>query len=100
MVRGFFAVAHVGVNLAGLQTVCGLWAEQEVVNADAVVFLARAGLIIPERIGFRGAGRDAQGVGQTEVQQAAIGVAGLGQKQGVLVQTSGRAASSACGITL
>ena len=99
MVRGLVAAAHLFVDAGVGHQVGGLRAEQQVVDADAVVAFPRADLIIPEGVeaALRQPGADR--VGEAEVQQAAEGGAGIGQIERVL-QASGSETSLNSGITL
>ena len=68
-------------NLDALEPVGGLRREQQVIDADAVVLLPGAGLVIPERVFMRRAVSLHVGVAQPEIEQRAIGGAGLGLEQ-------------------
>src|ERR1700733_5813606 len=50
MIGGLIAAAHFLVDRHGLQSVCGLRRQEKMVDADAVVLLPGARLIIPERV--------------------------------------------------
>ena len=78
MVGGLLPAAGVLVDAGGDEPVGRLRRGQDVVDADAVVLLPGARLIVPERVdaGPRQAG--AHDVGEPEVQERAVGGAGLG----------------------
>ena len=73
------------------QPVGGLRRQQQVVDANAVVLLPGAGLIIPERIKVAGIARRADGVGEPEIEQRAELLAGLRQKQRIILPGLGAA---------
>ena len=61
------------------------WGESmQVIDADAVVLLPRAGLIVPERVQAPRVGRRPQGVGQAERHELAEFHPRLGQEQRVV----------------
>ena len=66
------------------QPVGGLRRQQQMIDADAVVLLPGAGLVIPERVEVGCVADGADGVGEAEIGQRAELLAGLRQKQRVL----------------
>jgi hypothetical protein len=66
VVGGLFHGAHIAVDVAGDQTVGGLGGQEGDIDADAVVSLPSAGLIIPECIGVRISADGGVGVGEAE----------------------------------
>jgi len=71
------------VDAAGAQPICGLWAEQQVVDATAFVAIPRPGPIIPPPIASALRIAGPKRVGQAQIHNAAQGVAAFGQKQRV-----------------
>src|SRR5262249_5125058 len=53
VVRWLLAATHMLVDLAGFETIGSLRRQENVIDADAVVFLPGTGLIIPKRILMR-----------------------------------------------
>ncbi len=78
MVRGLFLAAGLRFDLAVGQQIGGFGAQQEVVDADAVILVPRASLIIPETIVSAARCPCAEGFGETKIQNAAEGTAALG----------------------
>ena len=74
---------------AAVQPVGGLRRQQQVVDADAVVLLPGAGLIIPERVEARVVADRANRIGQPEIAEARKLRAGLRQEQRVVDPGSG-----------
>ena len=66
-----------------LQPVGGFRRQQEMVDADAVVLLPGAGLVIPERIEFCGIRRCPDGLDQPDVLEAAERFAGARKEESV-----------------
>src|SRR5688500_236538 len=50
VVRGFFPGAHMAVDTGLVEPVGGFGREHDVIDADAVVPLPGAGLVVPERV--------------------------------------------------
>ena len=78
MVGRLFTASNVLVDLTVLQQVRSLWRQQEVVDADAVVTVPGARLIIPERIVTRAPRPGAKGFGEPKVYDALKGGAAFG----------------------
>ena len=53
------------------QPVGGLRRQQQMIDADAVVFGEGAGLVVPERVEIAGVADGANGVGEAEIGQRA-----------------------------
>src|SRR5262249_17066677 len=69
VVGWLFPGTHVTVDAGSRQPICRLRRQQQVIDADAVVLLPSAGLIIPERVeSWCVAGR-AHGIGQSDVEE-------------------------------
>ena len=84
MVGGAFLGAGSAVDGAGLEAGGEVGREKEVVDADAAVVLEGLAEVVPEGelAGFAGV-EVAEGVGVAEVDEGAVGGAGLGLKEGV-----------------
>src|SRR5690606_1984646 len=85
VVGRLFAGAHFLVDRDAAQAVGGLRREEQVVDADAVVALPGAGLVVPERIEAVLVGDGAQGVCEAEVEKGAELRARLRQEQRILL---------------
>src|SRR5262249_44755256 len=83
MVRGLLPAARVLVDTGGEKPIGRLRGGQNVIDADAVILLPGTGLIIPERVEPRSRQPCAHDVGETEIEESAIGRAGLGLIEGV-----------------
>ena len=66
--EGFSQLRGRGIDLAGLKPVGGLRRQQQMVDAQALVLLVGAGLIIPERVAVRLVVAGAERVGQPEIE--------------------------------
>src|SRR5580692_10400233 len=66
MVGGLVAGSHLLVDRDRLQLVGGLRRQEQMVDADAVVLLPGASLIIPKAVEARSVGGGAQGVDEAE----------------------------------
>ena len=84
MIAGLVHVARVAMGLDPPQPVRGLGRQQGEVDADAVVPLPGAGLIVPEAVGPGRFAPHLVRVGQAQVLQGAEGLAALGLEQGVV----------------
>ena len=100
MVRRLLAAANLLVDGAALETVGGLRREQDMIDADTVILLPGAGLIIPERVlvGLGVAG--AEGVGVAEIFDPRSAARDSGWNSASFIQALGSKQSSASGITL
>ena len=65
------------------EAVGGLRRQQQVVDADAVVLLPGAGLVVPERVGAGRIGGGAHGFRETEIDQTPEGLPRLRLEQRV-----------------
>ena len=83
MVGRFVAPAHFLVYRNRLQPIGRLRRQKQMVDANAVVLLPRARLIIPERVEAARVGRRAQRVDQAERQELSKPPTRLGQEQRV-----------------
>ncbi len=81
---GFSQAAHIAVDADIDQPVAGLRRQQQMIDAQAVVFLPGAGLIIPEGVLAGRVGDGAQRVRQPEAEQRLEAFAGRGAEQGVV----------------
>ena len=82
------------------QPVGGLRRQQQMVDADAVVLLPGAGLVVPEGVEVAGVADGANGVGEAEIGQRAELLPGRRQEQRVLDPGVRARASAAVGMTL
>ncbi len=69
VVRGLLPAPRRGIDLAGLKPVGRLRRQQQMVDAQALVLLEGAGLIVPERVAVRLVVAGAERVGQAEIDQ-------------------------------
>ena len=76
VVGGLLPAAHMLVDAGGDQPVGGLWRHQDMVDADAVVLLPSARLVIPER---EGTGTVAPQPGDDEPSEAVARIAADGR---------------------
>ena len=84
MVRGFFAAAQVFFDPAVAQQVGALRCQEEVIDANPVVAVPGAGLIIPERVVSCLCLAGAEGLGVAQIEDATESRAALGPKQCVI----------------
>src|SRR5262245_5880960 len=84
MVGRLLPSARKAIDACGGDSVGGLRREQKVIDADAIVLLPGAGLIVPERVdaGVRIDGAD--GVREPESEQGPVGSPALRLEQGVV----------------
>ena len=93
--------AHVLVDAGGDEPVGRLRREQQVVDADAVVLLPGAGLIVPERVEAGIVRSRTDGVGQSEMGQGAELLARVsGRNSASPTQSFGSCTSASVGMTL
>src|SRR3546814_18776399 len=69
LVGGLGLAARAAVDLAALQQVGGLRRQQEVIDAQALVVLPAAALVVPEGIEVRRAVQGTEGIGVAEVHE-------------------------------
>src|SRR5712675_2195963 len=84
MVRRLFPAAHIAIDPDIDQPIAGLRRQQQMIDAQTVVFLPRARLIIPECVLSRCVGNRAQRVGEPEAKQRLKTFAGGRAKQRVI----------------
>src|SRR5262249_31617064 len=84
VIRRLVAFAHMLVDAAILQPVQALRRQQNVIDADALVFAPGSGLVIPKGI-LAGLGvTGAESIGETQIFDATPGGFGLGLEQRVI----------------
>ena len=81
---GFSQPRGRGIDLAGLEPVGRLRRQQQMIDAEALVLLPGARLIVPERVAMRLVVAGAEGVGQAEIDERLECRAGLGAEQRIL----------------
>src|SRR5579871_4173016 len=79
MVGGLVPAAHMLVDLRLDEAIGGLWRQQQMIDADAVVLLPGASLIIPKGVEASRIAAGADRVGQAEAQKRAEFGAGARQ---------------------
>src|SRR5215831_12459368 len=84
VIRGLLPAARRGIDLARLQPICRLRREQQVVDAQALVLLPGAGLIVPEGVAVRLVVTGAERVGQAEIDERLEMRTRLWPEQGIL----------------
>ena len=84
MVGRLFPGPDIAVDPDPEEAVAGLRRQQQVIDANPVVFLPRAGLIVPERVLPGGVGDRPQRVGQPEAEQGLKAFLVAGKEQGVV----------------
>src|SRR5882724_10341477 len=84
VVRRLFPAAYIAVDSDIDQPVAGLRREQEVIDAQAMVFLPGARLIVPECVLSGGVGDGTQRVREPKAEQRLKAFAGGGTEQGVV----------------
>src|SRR5690348_8358417 len=84
VVRWLLPAADIAVDAGVAQAVGGLRGQHDVVDADAVVLLERAGLIIPEAIEPRVVAYRPNRIGQAEIGESAEALPGRRQKQRIV----------------
>ena len=70
VVRGLLPASRRGIDLASLEPVGRLRRQQQMVDAQALVLLEGAGLIVPERVAVRLVVAGAERAGQPEIERA------------------------------
>src|SRR5947208_12290867 len=84
VVGRFFPAAHVLVDACADQPIGGLRREEKMVDADPVILLPGARLVVPKRVGARAVASGADRVEQSEVVEGAEFLPGARQKYRVV----------------